>query len=95
MNTSEICQSCAMPLDKDEVLGTEKNGSKSHEYCKYCYANGSFTKPDMKLNEMRFIVKTYLEKMDSPVGVIEKALTTLPQLKRWKTTKMTPAFYFF
>ena len=95
MNTTEICQSCGMPLDQDQLLGTEKNGAKNHEYCVYCYANGRFTKPDMKLSEMKVIVRTQLEKMNSPVSVIDKAVSGLPQLKRWQTGKMSPSFYVF
>ena len=88
MSTVNYCQSCSMPLDKDEILGTEKDGSKSHEYCKYCYANGSFTNPNMKLSDMKVIVKTQLEKMHSPASVIEKAVDTLPKLKRWQSRLM-------
>ena len=31
--------------------GTEKDGSKSKDYCKYCYQNGEFTS-DVTLEEM-------------------------------------------
>ena len=49
----------------------------------------------MKLSEMKVIVRTQLEKMNSPVSVIDKAVSGLPQLKRWQTGKMSPSFYFF
>ncbi|HET6990765.1 MAG TPA: zinc ribbon domain-containing protein [Bacteroidia bacterium] len=62
MNTRKSCQSCSMPLDNKELLGTEKDGSPSNEYCKYCYVNGAFVNPDMKLDEMKVIVRTQLEK---------------------------------
>lgn len=38
----KICQSCAMPIESDEVLGTNSDGSKSDIYCKYCYIEGKF-----------------------------------------------------
>ena len=38
----KLCQSCGMPLTED-LLGTEADGSKSHDYCKYCYMDGAFT----------------------------------------------------
>lgn len=41
-----ICQSCSMPLAKDDEKGTNADGSKSEEYCIYCFVNGEFTKPD-------------------------------------------------
>jgi hypothetical protein len=84
METSNFCQSCSMPLDKDEMLGTEKDGSKSHEYCKYCYADGSFVNPDMRLDQMTEIVKMQMSKMNIPQDVISKAVNILPQLKRWR-----------
>ena len=84
-----------MPLDQDELLGTEKNGSKNHDYCTYCYADGRFTKPDMKLSEMKVIVRTQMEKIHAPGDVIEKAVNGLSQLKRWYVGKAMPAFYFF
>lgn len=85
MDTTNYCQSCSMPLDNEEMLGTEKDGSKNHEYCKYCYADGAFIHPDMKLDEMRIIVKTQMEKIHSPANLIEMAVGILPQLKRWRT----------
>lgn len=64
MELKIFCQSCSMPLDKPELLGTEKDGSKSQEYCKYCYQNGAFTNPDMTLKEMTSVVITQMEKMN-------------------------------
>ncbi|MFM9910301.1 MAG: zinc ribbon domain-containing protein, partial [Chitinophagaceae bacterium] len=73
-----------MPLDKAELLGTEKDGSKSKEYCTYCYQNGAFMNPNMTLEEMNVLVKTQMEKMKIDARIISMALTSLPQLKRWK-----------
>lgn len=86
METTIFCQSCSMPIDDIEMRGPEKDGSKSDEYCKYCYLNGNFTDPNMELDEMKAIVMTQLGKMRSPANVIEKAVTILPELKRWKKT---------
>jgi len=84
METTKFCQSCSMPLDNVEMRGTEKDGSKSDEYCKYCYSNGAFINPKMTLDEMKAIVKTQMKKMHSPQDIIQKALNVLPELKRWK-----------
>jgi hypothetical protein len=73
-----------MPLDKQEILGTEKDGSPSHEYCKYCYQAGAFTSPDMTIDGMRTIVKTEMAKQHIPQNVIDMAVNILPSLKRWK-----------
>jgi Putative zinc ribbon domain len=84
MENKTFCQSCSMPLDRNEVLGTEKDGSKSHEYCIYCYQNGAFINPEMTLEEMRNLVKTQMEKMKINNGTIDMAVKSLPNLKRWK-----------
>ena len=40
----KYCQVCGMPMgDTDELYGIEKDGTKSNDYCKYCYDNGEFT----------------------------------------------------
>jgi len=79
-----FCQSCSMPIDDIEMRGTEKDGSKNHEYCKYCYTNGSLVNPNMTMKEMEVIVRSQLQKMKAPESVIEKAVNILPELKRWK-----------
>ena len=41
-----ICQCCGMPLE-DEIIGRNKDGSMNEEYCKWCYADGTYTYNDM------------------------------------------------
>ena len=45
MNLNQkFCQCCGMPMgDTDELYGTNADGSKNEEYCKYCFENGAFT----------------------------------------------------
>ena len=38
----QFCQSCGIPLT-DENRATNANGSRSEDYCMYCYKNGAFT----------------------------------------------------
>lgn len=83
MEPKLFCQSCSMPIDDVQMRGTEKNGSTSTEYCSYCYTNGEFLNPKATLEEMKVIVKTEMEKQQIPDNIIQVALTTLPQLKRW------------
>ncbi len=83
MQPQVFCQSCSMPIDDVDMRGTEKNGSKSGEYCMYCYANGAFTDPQATLEDMKVIVKTQMEKRHIHEQIIQTALTTLPHLKRW------------
>lgn len=84
MNLDKFCQSCSMPLDSNEIRGTEKDGSKSNEYCIYCYKNGAFTTPNMSMKQMETIVKMQMEKAHIPANVITMAVEALPNLKRWK-----------
>lgn len=85
MENKIFCQSCSMPLDKPEMMGTEKDGTKSKEYCIYCYQNGAFMNPGMTLNEMKTLVRTQMEKMKIDKGLINIAVSSLPNLKRWRS----------
>jgi hypothetical protein len=85
MELTNFCQSCGMPLDNAEILGTEKDGSRSQEYCKYCYQNGVFATADLTLEEMTSIVVSEMRKRNIDEKVISMAVNNLPQLKRWKT----------
>lgn len=84
MEPQKFCQSCSMPLDKPELCGTEKDGSKSNEYCIYCYQNGAFINPDMTLDEMKVIVVTQMKKMNLDDHITDMAVSSLPALKRWR-----------
>ena len=44
MKLNKICQSCGMPLKRDtKGGGTTTDGSKSTDYCSYCFVDGNFT----------------------------------------------------
>ena len=72
-----------MPLTDPELQGTEKDGSKSKEYCKYCYQNGAFTHPGISLEEMISSMTSKMEKDKIPEDIIETAVSRLSHLKRW------------
>jgi len=88
MDIRTHCQSCSMPLDNPDLLGTEKDGSKSQEYCKYCYEVGEFTDPDMSLEDMQSLVIDKLEQENVPEDIIEGAVNSLPRLRRWKNIEI-------
>jgi radical SAM superfamily enzyme len=83
MKPETYCQSCSMPLDNPDLLGTEKDGSKSMEYCIYCYQHGEFMNPKMTLKEMTALVASQMEKMHIDSKTIDMAVSSLPHLKRW------------
>jgi hypothetical protein len=81
------CQSCGMPMgETDEFYGTEADGTKSKDYCEYCYMNGTFT-ADCTMQEMiDFCVQPM---MDNVPGLTEAAAREMmqnqfPKLKRWQ-----------
>lgn len=41
-----ICQCCGMPLE-DELISRNQDGTLNEDYCKWCYANGTYTYSDM------------------------------------------------
>lgn len=84
MNPNLICQSCTMPIDNMADRGTEKDGSKNSEYCKYCYQDGNLIEPDMTLSQMKEMVTMQMKKMNLPETIIQHSLNALPGLKRWQ-----------
>jgi len=84
--TYKNCQSCGMPLKKDEKGGgTNKDGSKSLQYCSRCYVNGEFMSPEIDTAaKMQSFVKDKLKSMGFP-GIIAGFFTKgIPHLERWK-----------
>ena len=90
MTDKLICQSCGMPLASDEQKGTNEDGSRSDDYCVYCFANGSFTK-QITMEEMIQMNIRYLDEWIKSTGIqmteeeaVRELRNFLPTLKRWK-----------
>lgn len=85
MENTKYCQSCSIPLTSDEMMGTNADGSKSQDYCNYCYKDGKFTS-DMSMEEMIDFCAPYMAE-NTPGMTKEQAVTAMqgffPQLKRW------------
>jgi len=81
----KFCQSCGMPLKDGELSGSEKDGSKSFKYCKYCYKDGEFTDPEMTLDKMKQILDDTVGK-EGFTGKIKAWMgkMMLPRLERWR-----------
>ena len=83
-----FCQSCGMPLESDNVFGTNKSGGKNNDYCVYCYKDGEFTH-EATMDEMIQISLHHMKEMfkDSPDFNEDEALKNMqgffPKLKRW------------
>ena len=42
-----ICQCCGMPLEDDTMIGRNGDGTLNEDYCKWCYADGTYTYSNM------------------------------------------------
>ncbi len=77
-----ICQCCGMPLE-DETLGRDSDGSLNEDYCKWCYADGTYTYSDMDE-----LINVCVKHMASENFTEEQARSymkeLLPKLDYWK-----------
>ena len=77
-----ICQCCGMPLD-DELIGREKDGSLNEDYCKWCYADGTYT-----YSSMDDLIEVCIPHMTAEGFTEEQARAymkeKLPRLDYWK-----------
>ena len=80
-----ICQSCSMPIEEDNVKGTNSDDSLSDEYCIYCYENGEFTEHRTFEEEIEHLIPMYIDNRSISEDEARSILTnTLKDLKRWK-----------
>lgn len=82
----KFCQCCGMPMGQaGELYGTNADGSKSTDYCKYCCKDGVM--PDCTMEEM---IETCVGPMvEANPGMTKEAARTmmqqfLPTLEYWK-----------
>lgn len=85
----KFCQSCGMPLVEGNI-GTNSDGSRSEDYCGYCYQNGDFTL-DVNMNQMIEFCLQFTDQVNKETGwnlTSQQAKTQMqkifPTLKRWK-----------
>jgi hypothetical protein len=82
---SRFCQSCGMPLHQDPRHGgTHSNGSRSGDYCSYCYANGAFTDPGFTVREMQAFCFEKLKEQGVSQPIAWLLTRHVPRLKRWR-----------
>jgi len=77
-----ICQCCGMPLE-DDIIGRNEDGTLNEEYCKWCYADGTYTYSDMD-----DLIDVCVRNMVNENFTEEQARAclkdTLPKLNYWK-----------
>lgn len=81
---NKICQSCGMPIESNDLLGTNKDGSINNDYCKYCYMDGEFI-DKVSMEEYIDMCSQFGEQAGMTNDEMRKLCTELfPTLKRWK-----------
>ena len=80
----KICQSCGMPMESEDVFGTNVDGSLNPDYCKYCYAYGEYI-DKVSMEEYIEMCSQY----GAQAGMTNEEMKAyceklFPMLKRWK-----------
>ena len=88
MTDKPRCQSCGMPISAQfQNLGTNADGSHSQQYCSFCFKDGAFTLPNLKVEDM---IRMSIENMTGddlrmPLDrATELANRMIPELGRWR-----------
>ena len=77
-----VCQCCGMPLE-DTLIGRNKDGSLNENYCKWCYADGTYTYSDMD-DLIEVCVPNMVSDQFSEEQVRAYLKQLLPTLDYWK-----------
>ena len=77
-----ICQCCGMPLE-DAIIGRNKDGSMNEDYCKWCYADGTYTYSNMD-DLIDVCAQNMANEEFSEEQVREYMKQMLPGLDYWK-----------
>ncbi|MBR3149480.1 MAG: helix-turn-helix domain-containing protein [Eubacterium sp.] len=77
-----VCQCCGMPLE-DELISRNKDGSFNESYCKWCYADGTYTYSNM--DDLIDVCVTHMVSEDfTEEQAREYMKELLPKLDYWK-----------
>jgi len=86
--TYKNCQSCGMPLKRDEQGGgTNADGSKSRVFCSHCYQQGQFVLPDITVEQMQARVRQKLGEFGMPGFLTGFFTRGIPKLERWQAAQ--------
>lgn len=83
----KFCQCCGMPMgETDELYGTNRDGSKSQDYCEYCYKDGAYTFHGTMEEMIEYCIQPMLKANPDLKEEEAKAgmMAWFPTLKRWK-----------
>ena len=79
-----ICQCCGMPLNEDNMISKEPDGSFNEEYCKWCYSDGKYV-----YSAKKELIEFLLSHMPNPENLSDEERSSqydgyLSQLSHWK-----------
>lgn len=78
-----ICQCCGMPLEDDDIISRDADGTLNEDYCKWCYADGNYT-----YSNMDDLIEVCVRHMANEDFTAEQVRTymkkLLPELDYWK-----------
>ena len=77
-----ICQCCGMPLE-DSIISHNSDGSLNEDYCKWCYADGTYTYSNMD-DLVEVCVKNMVNEHFSEDQARSYMESILPKLDYWK-----------
>ena len=77
-----ICQCCGMPLE-DSIISRNSDGSMNEDYCKWCYADGTYTYSNMD-DLIEVCVKHMVSDEFSEEQARSYMKSVLPTLDYWK-----------
>ena len=77
-----ICQCCGMPLE-GEIIGRNKDGSRNEDYCKWCYADGTYTYSNMD-DLIDVCVRNMAQENFTEEAARDYLKQTLPKLNYWR-----------
>ncbi len=80
-----FCQSCGIPFDAEDDMGTNSDGSRNTSYCKFCFSNGAFVEPDITAEQMVDKLVELMKHIDGSeeAKIREMAQSFIPNLERW------------
>ena len=77
-----VCQCCGMPLE-DSIIGHNADGSLNEDYCKWCFADGTYMYNNMD-DLINVCVKNMVNENFTEEQCREYLKQSLPQLDYWK-----------
>ena len=78
-----ICQCCGMPLEDDRIISHDSDGTLNEDYCKWCYADGTYTYSN-KDDLIDVCVKNMVNENFTEEQVRAYMKDLLPKLDYWK-----------